>query len=1033
MEPLDDEDWESLAEPPSSSSGIMILSSPSTASAAVSTTETSLPTEGANDDAQETTTSLVLESVARLRRTALPELTDNQSRILAVSETIERRRQIKHKLMHHPIHLLWSRFLGYLLREIWDVDLRIRLALAMILLGVITKCVLLSTAVLWYPRVFIIPALILVPFFYLNPSYVPVTLERAVHTLQNPSKLADALSDFDPSALRRMVCASLFIPTLLEVRTIQFLSQIQIEATWGVIYHLVVAGLITAAMVAAYKRFRKSPRECIHIGLICLYGSALFVVTTIQFDIWKIPLLMAPFFLATGILLLHSVDDNYEWCTRAIHNSLRLSLRDALASVSESISQDEMLQLAMLRWLVDYWGTTQAAARTTRPTSEAAPQGTEASAQPVATPVGREATLVPVPPERELTWGELLPMLTMTSEQIRTEVTVLQRSSSDSPSVEMPVDQVNGSQVIVDSSGQQRYSSARHSSSSPSLGSVTDFQTMLASMDLDTHAKPAVMAYKKAVESFPPSREIAILLSVARRCPALLALLWELLFARSGSLLSTVTLLPFIAFELFRCKSWGESCKRAACRPRTSSPIAGDGALFLENVDPMVILLSGDKLLLHRPPTLLGVWMNVVSSVAALEMGLTAARCVQTTTAAIDFAQNIMSLAEFGYKVASRGWVHGAVVLAKEVYIHQTRINTSSHETKYTNAAIRAVENSRRVSQNLQVLSEGMNAGDLLPPLLSFVSFASGRGWLWGRDENATAFSGPQSTVVIEELDSTNSEEPDESNQHQEDIAGEEIENIVGGKNEEQLFSQQALDDIKGADDEKVETSEEERLPMIDESHFSEVMDLIAAASSRHLIDQQEKNDLCERLVSHKSDSNAEKEWLEATKRTLEGLILIDERAEDVAMNHSSPSSIETTEEDKIRAGNHDPSSVAASPLNANFDNECSDEMFVPIIRSHQSRLEPVVLGTPEEGSGSTLSDEAMHRVLRQCEEATGIQQAEEAQSGGDNIWVQIGGGLAVVGAVVGMAAIALQTNSSSDDRRNRERHRRNDDLQPSQ
>ena len=56
-----------------------------------------------------------------------------------------------------------------------------------------------------------------------------------------------------------------------------------------------------------------------------------------------------------------------------------------------------------------------------------------------------------------------------------------------------------------------------------------------------------------------------------------------------------------------------------------------------------------------------------MSSVKALEVGLTAARCAQTKTVVFDFTQNICSLVMFGYEVSQRGLGHGVAVMAKEL------------------------------------------------------------------------------------------------------------------------------------------------------------------------------------------------------------------------------------------------------------------------------------------------------------------------------------------------------------------------------
>jgi hypothetical protein len=97
-----------------------------------------------------------------------------------------------------------------------------------------------------------------------------------------------------------------------------------------------------------------------------------------------------------------------------------------------------------------------------------------------------------------------------------------------------------------------------------------------------------------------------------------------------------------------------------------------------------------------KSPTLLVVWRNMCDSVSALEVGLTAARCVQTTVVAVDFAANIMSLAQFGFEVSQQGWAYGLAVVLKEMLHLHTNSNPGfrSPDAKYTNAAMDALTDS---------------------------------------------------------------------------------------------------------------------------------------------------------------------------------------------------------------------------------------------------------------------------------------------------------------------------------------------------
>ena len=275
---------------------------------------------------------------------------------------------------------------------------------------------------------------------------------------------------------------------------------------------------------------------------------------------------------------------------------------------------------------------------------------------------------------------------------------------------------------------------------------------MLASMNIDEQAKPAVMAYKRGVEAFPPPRRMSVLLSVARRCPALLILLWQIGVCLSTSLSLVIVLLPFVVFEILRIKEWLDACQRAAVETGVvPGPFKEGDTSFLDSLDSMTILLSGDNYSVNRPPTLLGVWKNVLSSVSALEAGLTAARCVQTTAVTVDFAQNIMSLIRFGGEVAERGWIFGLATIAKEVLVlHATQgVASRSPGTPYASAAVNAVRNSQTIHRNVSVLMREENAAQLLGPILSVAGVLVGHGWLWGREEERPT---PVSTVEIEQL-----------------------------------------------------------------------------------------------------------------------------------------------------------------------------------------------------------------------------------------------------------------------------------------
>jgi len=664
--------------------------------------------------------------------------------------------------------------------ELWNLDWKLQLSLILIVVGVATKAFIFSTMLFWYPRLTLVPALLVLPFLYLHPNTWLIPLQGIADAFASPTSLARAMSRYlDPKQLRRFCIAMLFVPTFLEMRTIHFLSQIQQHQRAGTTsrWELLNAGVIVVSFGILYRSYcqrRVSPQDCRHRCLLVLYGSAL-VRVAMAWDVWNLPLLLAPFCTATGVLLLVSHEDD-EWLSRAVRMALRRTLRDVLANVSEGVQQDEMLQLAMLRWIVDYWSNTTTAAPPPSSNNSHPPNGSATSSTASSlTPASLEPSSQRQP---DVQWTELLPMLTMTTDQMATEVETLQqhhprpqRSASQSAAS-------MGSDYSSQISGRPAARRTASASSFPeqsngtnpaesSVSSVYNLQSMLSGMDVDEHAKPAVLAYQEMINDFPPPHIVAILVSVARRCPALLVLIMHVISPRAltTSLSSSLILVPLIVMELLRIREWSDSCQRVQALMRnksegvTNDTRQDEGASLWMNrdgstIDSMVLLVSGDRLCTYRPPSLLVVWMNIRSSVSALKVGLTAVRCAHTTAVAVDFCGNLLSLASLGVEVSQFGWLHGLAIVAKEVIaLHSS--STTSRDTRYTSAALNAVSNSRKMSRNVRVLLEEENnvVNQLLGPTLGVLSVVIGRGWIWGREEHRPPVVA--STVRIEELDNS--------------------------------------------------------------------------------------------------------------------------------------------------------------------------------------------------------------------------------------------------------------------------------------
>ena len=687
----------------------------------------------------------------------------------SLQRRLETRVSLKSNFVDHPIDLFWKRYLWNLALEVWALEWYVRLGLCMVVSGIAIKLFLISTWYFWYPRFVLLIIVLLVGTIYLDPFDLKRQLDTVGKVLSNPENIL-LLQRLDSSGLRRLTLVLLLVPTALEMRTLSFLSGTKAETGWT-LYNLLLSCTLLGSMMYWFRFKNIKPRECLYRGLLVLYGSALWV-TIYKTNLSQMPVLAAPFLTATGTILITYQDDGMEWMSRVLRHALRLALRDVLSSMGNKVSEDEMLQLAILRWIADYWAsapTTESTSYTTSPASEQPrpPQPTRsestassAQAGPSMSTSSSEATSVSTrssrgnaqPTQRrsaasilqrrhDVTWDELLPMLNIATDHMTSEVRMLQ---SD-PQTRVPAS-------VNTNSGTQ---------TSPATSPIGSFHDMLRSLNVDERAEPAVRAYKRGVRSFPPSQEAALLISGLRRCPALLTIIWHALTLKPGFWSSTLVLLPFVVLEYHRIMAWTRCCEQVKVFfeiKQKDETFTEDNTKILipealRDADPMVILLVGDSYNPLRPPALLLVWQNVLNSVSALEMGLTAARCAETTAVAVQFAGNVMSLVQFGHEIHQRGILHGLMVLGKEMILMHSVDESVRHReaTKYSHAAMNAMENAHRVARNVQTLAEDDMFEHVVQPIVGAAVAISGYGWLWGKEETSQKGATKNDTSVPSE------------------------------------------------------------------------------------------------------------------------------------------------------------------------------------------------------------------------------------------------------------------------------------------
>lgn len=485
--------------------------------------------------------------------------------------------------------------------------------------------------------------------------------------------------------------------------------------------------------------------DCRMHSWICLYAMA-SITTTIQvtFDqIYRPIFLAGPFTLATGAFLIISRSEGNEEDLLAdiMRRVLRRTLRDILVEVGEGVAEDEMLRLAMLRWIADYWasssnGAEDGTANKRKNTNTNSSEDKEEESvrivldrvQDGATTSQVEAkskcssladdsmgpspnTVDPTSSSEELGWSQLSNMLSFTIEQLNREV----RNSKN------------------ESGGQ---SNTTHVYSS---GSIQGLQALLSSFHCNERAKPAVESYKKAIADISPSRNLAIYAGLASRCPAFLSAVSLFIFFPFDANLCVLILLPLVCFEVMRVSEWIVQCRcaedwfrlrnqdtlRAAIRLGESwvSP------LFPLDMTPMEIILSQDTYSPFMPGKLLQVWLNVQSSVVALESGLTAMKCVHTAKVATDVAFHVVSLTKFGMELKSKGFVLGLGMIVFDIFHFHLKKSSSDpssqHDSnfrgRHTAAVVDIAGKSQMFTRNVsELVEDSKDERNFLSPVVSF-------------------------------------------------------------------------------------------------------------------------------------------------------------------------------------------------------------------------------------------------------------------------------------------------------------------------
>jgi hypothetical protein len=895
----------------------------------------------------------------------------DNNQLKSIQSRFEDRISIKTNLVDHPVDFFWRRFLINLLRQIWALEIRIRLGIFLLAVGLLTRIFLLSFYIVLYPRYSILSLILIASLLYIDPFDVQGQIKdvgeillhlfspSSSHHQMNQSIMTQERRRLDLNKVRRLSFVIFAMPTILEVRTFSFLTRIKVElATSLYKYNIGISLCISIVMMFLLRVRQMKPSDISYYGLLILYGSAL-LITIVSYDnetndMRRIPFLAAPFLTATSALLLMYKDDDMEWLSRIIRHTFRLTLRDVLSSVGERVAEDEMLQLAILRWILDFWAsnpseattaTATATAAATTPTKEkeskpeSAPNTatkTQQKSEQVVSSIGQISeekvpTSMPSTKPHDIQWEELLPMLSVEIDHMEQEVDALQFKNIQSSGESDQLD------AAVSLTTQKHHNQL-------TIHSLVDLKSMLLSFSVDDRAEPAVSAYRNAVESFPPKKETAVTISIFRRCPALITLICHIFLLKDfkSFFISCVILCPFIAMEVYRINMWMEACQQFA--PAEINDDVDEDRIeedwriptCLKNVNTMTILLSGDVHSTFRPPSLLLVWHNIVSSVSALEVGLSTARCAETTAVAVDFAGSAVSLVQFGFEISQHGLLHGLIVMVNEIVsIHASGRDINSLDlldddksTRYTKAAIRVVNSGQRVVRNINSLSKDQNVMAIAQPFLSYLGLIIGHKWLWGKDDeksedvSQTESDDLRSDLELRDTKMTGSSENVESTDLMSAIE------CSGEDNERQASNTCTRSVVNDTISIQCDLTPKPTTP---EEELSEVMDMVATLYERGLIEETEKGDFFQKLSKLEKEELFDKSVLAAMKRSLR--IVLE--------NGSSISSVDdTNSEGIVRKSSHisldDASSgsrkcVEGVPETANIDSSNISSFDLPL------------------------------------------------------------------------------------------------------
>jgi len=302
------------------------------------------------------------------------------------------------------------------------------------------------------------------------------------------AKTTTFLDRLSVSSIKYLLLTLSIVPSTINGLSLAFLAT-YVSASHSFIFPIAHVAASTAC--AFHHSFHLAqPQPQLRLQLIAVLHVSAILASISSLDASSSARIGAPivFVLAAYVVSLCPSD----LFQRSLREALRRSGGQVIREVGEEVRGDELLMIAMGKWIVEFWSTRSADPTTATPipTRSESENENENEIENEHCHESPSPNFTPTSPN--LTWPDLHSMLLET---------IAQASEASTPSS-------NANQNAI-----------------PNPNPNPSLQTLLTNFDVDASAKPFVQNYTKAVNSIPPtSPTFALFMRSARDCPSLLAL-----------------------------------------------------------------------------------------------------------------------------------------------------------------------------------------------------------------------------------------------------------------------------------------------------------------------------------------------------------------------------------------------------------------------------------------------------------------------------------------------------------------------------